>query len=227
MRKAAFCQMLQNNPGLFRRIVAFNYRTAFYLHTSRVTQIACHRTYHQLLKSERGAKQLSRMICNAWALDPVGFWEFETTISRIGLFDFSQIEHLTKLVGATLFRQPLAHVIARDHLQEIRTAIGDDCYRFAVKRSPFLIPKLPENVLQLLTKAIDETTSFIQQIQNVGWEVLSQTLKDAPRAMTSRLNLKLPADSALQSETVLEQEDRRACVEIVEKIIDTEFSSEC
>ncbi|MEO1524998.1 MAG: SctK family type III secretion system sorting platform protein [Planctomycetota bacterium] len=194
MRRDYLQSMLREEPELFKSICRFNVSLSANLHVERRDQIAPERVFAKVVQSPRGQRRLSNRIRETWDLELGGFWEFQQPLARLALLDFEAISRLTRFVGAMAFRSPLSRVIDRSTLDVIKKSLDPETYHFAVKRSSFLVKRLPA---WFDRSDSDLTHSFAEklgkEVQATGLECFAKSFASQPKALVERLQLKLPS----------------------------------
>ena len=215
--------VLEENPTLFRMIYQFNCQVANTIHPDHLEGLVDHGVFECILQSPRGEQALSEWIVEQFALEPDGVWDFESQVARLVLLDSSSLVRLIKLAGIASIHRQIARIVDRDTVSRIKQSLTEELYLFAVKRAGFLLGPLAD--------ALDTGEPTIgpeeidRQAGQVGQQLVSACLTGQPKALMSRLALKLPADIIL-NDSRDNSENSHAIWPALKRILLTEVNPE-
>jgi hypothetical protein len=179
--------LVRDQPDLYRTIYDWNAYPHRWALSGWLENSAVPAPVIALLESSaRGRERLSRHFRTALGLDEM-LWDFQPPHRRLALLSTATLERLARFAGAALQAARLARVVAKEQRREITARIGEDAYRFALRRGRVLAGL---NALDALTSRNGDLAS---DIETSGWRALATCVADDPPALRQRLQLKFPA----------------------------------
>lgn len=188
---------LRAEPERLRQVLRFNLQPALDADPARLAALVANGPdeagWRLLLGAPRLAARLSRFLLARLGLDRAFCYDFSAARRRLALLPRDELERLARHAGAFLHAGAISRVIARDAMRSLREAIGEDAYRFAVRRAGFMgVAEQPLAGREL--KAA---------IESDGLACLGHWLAGEPRAVAERARLRLPPHPALDAPHLL------------------------
>jgi hypothetical protein len=168
-------------------ICQFNFLPIQYIHPSWLITLPNSFILERLRHCQRTAHRLSRYLLTHFELDDQYWFAFTNPIHRIALLNSSSLIKLVFYTGLTLNADPIRRAVGRCEVVNLKKAIGEEGYLFAVKRAPFLWPT-PKNVDTLPT----DPYQLRQYLISKGITYLDNVFYQHSPALTQRLWWKLP-----------------------------------
>ncbi len=176
---------IKNNDPITPLTYEFNFLPAMYIHESRIGQILSKNLFAKIKGSRRAITRISLVILRHFQLIGDYFFDFRESSHRLALVDTPALNELVLLTGSALYSDIISRTIERSSVLKIKASIGEDVYRFAIKRAPFLFKKeeIPIDVPPL-------GDDVKKQIIATGLSCLDCCLENAPGAIKKRVYLK-------------------------------------
>lgn len=168
-------------------ICRFNFLPSQYIHSSWLTTLPAGFIMERLRHCQRTAHRLSRYLLAHFGLENQYWFEFTDPIHRIALLNSHHLIKLVFYTGLTLNADPIRRAVGRCEVVNLKAAIGEEGYLFAVKRAPFIWPT-SENRGALPTDTDRLRHHFISR----GIAYLDNAFYQRAPALTQRLWWKLP-----------------------------------
>lgn len=167
----------------------FNFFPLRYLHPSRMEALP-HRTLIERLRAAPGTEApLNRHLLRHFRLEGRYHFDFSTPALRLALLDQVALERLLLFIGITFEAENLRKKIRRSEITQLQDTIGEDGYRFALKRAPFLPdpefhPEIPDPPSDTRVRLLTQGLAYLARVADIpGW----------PEPVTPRVALKLPS----------------------------------
>lgn len=197
---AAIADLLAGPPQLFRMAYRFNCQPALDIHPDHLADLIAPTQLATIASSRRGERELSSFISKRFELGQPGWWDVSDVGMRLALLDRPRLTRLVRMLGAAVLCHPIARVIAKEPLRQLKSALGGSLYEFAVKRAPFLVGSAAEDGGTSLTA--DPSRRVTEQ----GVRCLASCWVGAPRALTERVALKLSPEAELEDQAAPSRE---------------------
>jgi len=219
-----YVQQAKANPDLFRVVYDFNCRPQFWLHTAVVEKLPHAAVVRALAGAVHGGDHLSAWLSKTLGLDSQeAVWEFQESRRRLVLLSPHSLSHLARFAGAALCWPRLSSIIGRAQIREVKDAIGEDAYSFALRRARLLVAQDDTLVPQA-----DEP--LVPQVIEAGWNLLATAASDDADSVQQRLMLKLPPEVAKKTVRPVDPGLRTRAWSLIRKIcpaVFTEGESKC
>lgn len=180
----------QNKTALRKEVLSicrFNFLPIQYIHPSWLSTLPTGFVLERLRHCQRTAHHLSRYLLAQFGLENRYWFEFTDPVNRIALLNSPSLIKLAFYTGLTLNADPIRRALQRCEVNNLKKAIGEDNYLFAVKRAPFLWPA-SENVHKLPS----DPDHLRQYLISAGITYLDNAFYQRSSALTQRLWWKLP-----------------------------------
>lgn len=210
-------RMIRDRHVLLPLIYEFNRMPARYIHYSRVNRYTKmdESGFTALVQNSRAEKILSGIILEKAGLTGLYHWDFDQRHHRLALIDGAGLARLLRLAGLAVNSDQIIRVIRKKSLLDLKKSIGVTAYLFALKKAPFLIGRKTFSFVRMQR----DFSVFNEYSTECGAKCLGACLSGAPRAMTLRLGLKLPAGMARFLEEPYPQAERKAAFSVLKKIL--------
>lgn len=219
-----YVQQAKANPDLFRVIYDFNCRPQFWLHAAVMESLPHSGIVRALAGATHGGGHLSAWLSKTLGLAPLeAEWDFQETRRRLALLGPASLERLACFAGAALCWPQLSAIIGRAQIQEIKIALGEEAYSFALRRARMLVPQQ-----ESLVSAASE--SLVDHVISTGWNLLATAASDDADSVQQRFMLKLPPAVAEKTVRPVEATLRARAWGLIRKISPaalTEGESKC
>ena len=142
---------------------------------------------------------------------------YAKALRRVGWREVRPDDHPAFYLGLTLAAPDIDHVVLGTKVRELKASIGRDAYHYALKRAPFLARHFP-----FPPPHRPSGRSYREHACLLGARCLGDALQGAPRGLTKRLALRLPARwaQALDVPTDAGTEARDTSVLLIKKVIE-------
>jgi len=219
-----YVQQAKANPDLFRVVYDFNCRPQFWLHSAVTEELPHAVVVRALAGAAHGGSHLA-----AWLSKTLGLgaqeavWDFQEPRRRLALLSPESLLKLARFAGAALCWPRLSSVIGRTEIQEIKAAIGEDAYSFALRRARLLVAQKDALVPQ-------SGEPLMPQVIEAGWSLVATAASDDADSVQQRLMLKLPPSVAKKTVRPVDPDLRARAWSLIRKIspaVFTEGESKC
>ncbi len=95
------------------------------------------------------------------------YWDFSEESTRIALLPDSLLYSLSRIAGVALNARALASCIVRSEQQQIRAAIGEDMYQYALQRGQYIVGEAEE-----IMEEYDRDAPLSARTVRHGWRAL-------------------------------------------------------
>jgi hypothetical protein len=184
-----FKKLLKEGHPLAPLILSFNLAPASWIHESWIEGALKSSWFGKLKSSARARRRLSLLILREHGLEGAWCFDFREASRRVALLDGETLERLALFTGIALDASRIAKTIDRDGVLRLKRGIGDDGYRFALKRAPFL---LNPGIAPDPAGEPADPSSFREHALSRGMAGLEACLSGEPAALVRRFRLKLP-----------------------------------
>jgi hypothetical protein len=185
MNKMAMGQTAIKKEAL--AICQFNFLPIQYIHTSWLTTLPAGSMMERLRHCQRTAHRLSHYLLAHFKLENQYWFEFTNPVNRIALLNRDSLIKLVFYTGLTLSADAIRRAVRGCDVVNLKNAIGEEGYFFAVKRAPFFWPAL-EDVHTLPT----DPYHLRQHLVLKGMSCLDALFCQRSLALTQRLWWKIP-----------------------------------
>lgn len=182
-------KLIRERHPLAPLIFAFNLAPASWIHESWIEGTPKASWFGRLKPSARARRRLSLLILREHGLEGTWCFDFREASRRVALLDGETLERLALFTGIALDASRISKIIDRDSVLRLKNGIGDDGYRFALKRAPFLL-----NAAAVPGPAGEpvDPSRFREHALSRGMAGLEACLAGEPAALVRRFRLKLP-----------------------------------
>ena len=186
MPETFFIDLIRYRDALAYPIYEYNCCPARYMHSSHRDKLIPGSIFDLLIQTEKGERYLSEYLLTLLKIDRNEVIDFKDPDQRLVFYSAEKIETMVFYAGIVWNSILIRHMIDSQGLRRLRSSIGEEAYRFALHRAPFLLsrfdavspPHLPED--------------WRQDCMEIGIRLLFTCFRDAPEPFLKRLKLKLP-----------------------------------
>ena len=202
---------------MFQRVLRFNYLPAAYIHPERRAGWMDEGLWSRLVACETGRRELSGMVFRRLDLDSPGFFDFAPLRRRFALLQRETLTVLARYSGAAFASQRITRVIDGNRVVKLKEELGEDIYRFAVKRAPFLVSE------SLCQGPDDDEDGGVEEL---GWRCLARCHAGDPPELIERLRLKFPLTLDIEFPNNITESDRDQAASLMKKVLLAEVKPE-
>lgn len=181
-----------NGTSLFNHMVEFNLYPIRYVHMSWLKTDE----HFRLLKGLKGTGSaqfnISSYLLNKFGIANKYDYDFARLDKRVVFASAEEIERLALYIGLILNEGTIRSVIRRDERLALQNCLGEEAYRFAVKKAQF-ISRAATTVGPSLLIDWEHLDRFKAYLQMNGQQVIATAFSDLPGAFGRRLMLKMPS----------------------------------
>ncbi|MBF0103122.1 MAG: SctK family type III secretion system sorting platform protein [Desulfobacterales bacterium] len=217
MAETFFKTALKQQDELWPLIIQFNLQPVTYIHKNKISIFLKEPLFQTIAQNQRGKKHLSNIILSALKLQNSFDFDFSAKEKRFALLDGETLFKLTFYTGAALSASLISKIIERKALLNLKKAIGEDMYRFALKKAPFLIKQSHHFGLEQW-----ETEDFKSQLFERGLKCFSAIFMNVPESTTKRIALKFPTDFTPNFTLSFSMAEQKEAFQILFKILTSE-----
>jgi len=180
--------VLSTDRVSFRRLYAFNYRPADYVHATRRPLFADGQIAEAIWSEERARNHLSTYILREMELEQkpcldVARWEW-----KLVLLDGERLTRLARHIGGALLGPYARRSVVREEVLRWRERLTEEVYQFVVTSASLL--RVVES-----TEQMDPTLP----VETIGYGWIQACLASAPIELQARAQLKFPVDVSTTS----------------------------
>ncbi|MDE0365548.1 MAG: SctK family type III secretion system sorting platform protein [Gammaproteobacteria bacterium] len=147
--------------------------------------------FERLRQNRRSQRHLSNFLVSHLGLgdDPLSGWE--PARFKLAATPVQRLDRLVTLAGITLLSTAIAGVLRSRDRNRVTAQIGEQDYRFAVRRGRFLLQqsKLAQSALDVGAPLPDPVD---RESRRLGMASLATALQNAPASLVRRTQLKFP-----------------------------------
>ncbi len=181
-----------NGSGLFNHMVEFNLFPIRYLHVSWLKEDEHVRLLKGLRPVPSAEFNTSSYLLNKFGVGNAFDYDFERLDKRVAFASAQEIARLAFYLGLILNEGTIRSVIRKNEREALAKCIGENAYRFAVKKAQFMGGTAKKNGPSLL---IDwaRLDRFKAYLESTGQHVIATAFADQPEAFRQRLMMKMPS----------------------------------
>lgn len=181
-----------NGVSLFSHMVEFNLFPIRYVHMSWLKADENFRLIKGLRSSVPAQFNISSYLLSKYGLANDFDYDFGRLDKRVVFASAEEIERLALYLGMVLNEGAIRSVIRRDERVALQKCLGEEAYRFAVKKAQFISRASEKAGPSLLIdwKHLDRFKTYL--VAN-GQKVIATAFSDLPGAFRQRLILKMPS----------------------------------
>ncbi|MGI2026804.1 SctK family type III secretion system sorting platform protein [Endozoicomonas sp. GU-1] len=181
-----------NGTSLFNHVVEFNFFPVRYVHASWLKSDKHFKLLKSLQTSEPAQFSLSNYLLSKFGIAKQFDYDFDRPDKRIVFASAEEIEQLALYIGLILNEATVRSVIRRDERKALEKCLGEEAYRFTVKKAQFISRASEKNGPGVLIdwKHLDRFKAFLELN---GRQVIATAFSDLPGAFRQRLILKMPS----------------------------------
>ena len=147
--------------------------------------------FERLRQNRRSRRHLSNFLVSHLGLgdDPLSGWE--PARFKLAATPAQRLDRLVTLAGITLLSTAIAGVLRNRDRNRVTAQIGEQDYRFAVRRGQFLLQqsRLAKSALDVGSPLPDPVD---RESRRLGMASLATALQNAPESLIRRAQLKFP-----------------------------------
>ncbi|WP_419537125.1 SctK family type III secretion system sorting platform protein [Endozoicomonas sp.] len=178
--------------SLFSRMVEFNLFPIRYIHASWLKSDDHFRLLKGLKSSKPAQFNISSYLLSKFGIGHDFDYDFSRVEKRIVFASAEEIERLAFYLGLVLNEGTIRSVIRREERVALQKCLGDEAYRFAVKKAQF-ISRASEKAGPSLLIDWKHLDRFKTYLVASGQQVIATAFSDLPGAFRQRLILKMPS----------------------------------
>ena len=181
-----------NGTSLFNLMVEFNLFPIRYVHKSWLKDDEHAQLLKGLSSSPSAEFGTSSYLLNKFGVGNAFDYDFARLDKRAIFASAHEIRRLAFYLGLILNESTIRSVIRRDEREALANCIGEEAYRFAVKKAQFIAGAAKKGGPSLL---IDFTRleRFKAYLEHTGQHVIATAFSDLPEAFSQRLMMKMPS----------------------------------
>ncbi|MGF1526667.1 MAG: SctK family type III secretion system sorting platform protein [Candidatus Competibacterales bacterium] len=170
-------------------ICEFNFSPSKYIHDSWLESLSINFPLVKLREHPRILNRIDNYLLNQLKLSDQFWFDFSDPIHRIALLSNDELAKIALYTGLVLNANVIKKTISREQVLHIKTSLGDEAYKFAVKRATELAPK---TAAPSFTWSYSES-SYKAHATVCGLKCIAIPFAgNDPAAIVQRLLLKLP-----------------------------------
>ncbi len=179
------------NINLFSMAVEFNLYPVRYIHLSWLSKLEC-QDLIETLKSNKSAQfYLSEFLLDKFRLNDEFDYEFSSVEKRVALSSSDDLSRLAFYLGIILNEKLIRASVLRSEKKALEACLGEEAYRFAVKKAQFISPATKQSGPCFLIDW-DHLERFKHFLTITGLHVIACAFSGTPVAFRKRLSLKMP-----------------------------------
>ena len=181
-----------NGTTLLDLMVEFNFFPIRYIHSSWLKDDEHVRLLKGLRSSPSAEFNTSSYLLNKFGVGNAFDYNFDRLDKRAIFASAQEITRLAFYLGLILNEHTIRSVIRRDEREALAKSIGEEAYRFTVKKAQFMAGTVKKGGPSLL---IDWTRldRFKAYLENSGQHVIATAFSDLPEAFLQRFMMKMPS----------------------------------
>ena len=180
-----------DGKSLFNYMVDFNLFPIKYTHVSWLKDDDNLLLLKGLRSNVMVQFNLSRYLLKKFNISQEFDYKFEQPVKRIVFASVEEIERLALYLGIVLNEGTIRSVILRNERAALQKCLGDEAYRFAVKKAQF-ISRSSEKIGPGILIDWHKLGRFKAYLVAHGRQVIANAFLDQPDAFRQRLILKMP-----------------------------------
>ncbi|MGI9275653.1 MAG: SctK family type III secretion system sorting platform protein [Endozoicomonas sp.] len=183
----------RNNLDLFRRVAEFNLYLVRYIHSSWLVSNTFAPLFNKLHEGGDADYHLSRYLLQEFRLEDCYDYDFQPLVKRIVLADEKALTRLSLYLGIIVHEESIRNVIMRKERRALEECLGEEAYRFAVKKAQFIGRVADRQGPSLLIDwgHLDRFKAFLEMS---GQQIIQMAFAEMSEAFRKRMELKLPAE---------------------------------
>ncbi len=207
-------EILRSHKALFDLMDEFNRVPSRYLHDSWANSWIPSTVYERLKASKRAEKRLSEQILAYFDLNSDFIYDFEDPLRRLALLPPALLDRLVFFCGIAVNAPQIAKVVARDTLKSLKSNIGADAYRFALRKAAFLVG--PKAFSSPSSACFED---FNAHARLCGLKCLEASFHNQPHALTARVALKFPRWQSPEFNNRVSPDDQKRSWLLLKKVL--------
>lgn len=184
-----FKELIRERHPMVPLIFEFNLAPSAWVHESWIPVPLKPPRFEKLKRSAGARRRLSRLILREHGLEGDFCFDFREERKRLALLDGVTLERLALFTGIALNAHRIAKTIDRASVLQLKKSIGDDGYRFALKKVPFLLNSIPRPGAG---GGPGDPAGFREFALACGRTALEECLAGASPALRKRFAMKFP-----------------------------------
>lgn len=192
----AFFDLLKERDPIFPALYEINFLPTRYVDRSWIRSIEGCETIPEalsadLLRNLKYEEDLNRFLLSRFEIEGHYILNFDSQQSRLCYMHGEMLHRIILYLGAMLNAHWMSKVFLGKEVALMKSEIGEDVYLFAIKRLPFLFPKLMSR--HPMSKEYKKVPDhFYDLCIESGLLFLYQWFLKEPEAVVRRFELKLP-----------------------------------
>lgn len=215
--------ILEGNHGLFHLIHDFNHYPVNYVHPSHLINFVQEPLLSKIQKSQRASYMLSQRVLELIGVSRDFFYDFSDVRLRLALIDPATLNRLYLVAGAACCSDQITHVIDRDSLRYLKEHLGEDLYRFAIKRAPLLVTEEQKPKMHHMYGSVE---AIFQNVLSSGQACFELCLAGEPKALLNRFMLKFEDSFRWNFVQAVSPKQREAAWSLLHRLLTREVGKE-
>ena len=180
-----------NLPNL---IIDFNLFPVRYIHSSWLKKDKHASLIGELQLDPVAQFSLSAYLLRKFNLSHAFDYDFSRIEKRVAFASAEEIDHLIFYIGVVMNEEAIRSVLRREERLILKQLLGEDAYRFAVKKAQYISRRSGSGPSILIDW--DHPERFKSYLYASGQAILNTAFSDASDAFNQRLKLKMPQNWA-------------------------------
>lgn len=203
--------------SLFSLMLEFNLYPVKYVHLSWLKQDEHFKLLNKLKVDEASHEDISEYLLKRFKLNKQFDFDFDAPEKRVVLASSEEITRLAFYLGIILNESVIRSAVKRKERLALESCLGEEAYRFAVKKAQFLSRGGNHSAPSLLIDW-NQLDRFKEFLLRTGFQVMAGAFSGTPAAFRKRLSLKMPRQ---WQKTLIKPDDaplkKQACVRLLVK----------
>ncbi|WP_299731975.1 SctK family type III secretion system sorting platform protein [uncultured Endozoicomonas sp.] len=180
-----------SGQSLFNLAIKFNFYPVRYAHPSWLQKDENFRVIESLKSDPAAHFSLSAYLLKKFNLQGAFDFDFGRFDKRVVFASAAEIEQLAFYIGLVTNEEVIRSVVRREERSALKQCLGEDAYRFAVKKAQFISRTSVKSGPSIL---IDwgNLDRFKAYLISTGQSVMASAFSDVPEAFRQRLIMKMP-----------------------------------
>lgn len=183
----------RQGDSIFSLAVEFNLYPVKYIHSSWLQRDQYYKLVNQLKADSATHSRLSEYLLKRFKLKDQFDFDFEAREKRVALISTDELLKLAFYLGIILNEDVIRGAVKRRERLALEQCIGEDAYRFAVKKAQFISHSASAAGPSLLIDW-NHLGRFRQFLMTSGLQVIAGAYAGTSPAFRKRLTLKMPRE---------------------------------
>ena len=185
----------QASLELFQKVAEFNLYLVRYIDPSWLKTVKLSPLVNQIRQGGNADFHLSHYLLRQFSLHEDFDYDFDKPIKRIALVEQDLLLDVALYIGIILNEVVIRSAVLKKERQALEQCLGEEAYRFAVKKAQFISRAASQKGPSLLIDW-NHLERFREYLQTSGIQVLGMAFSSAPTAFRKRIELKFSTEHA-------------------------------